>query len=73
MLQTLEMLSEHLINRGAILGPVFGGLLLTIIVLILLAIAFYLLHRAVGAFRTGWRPRQGRLRGDERRTGPSPN
>ena len=73
VLQTLEMLSEHLINRGAILGPVFGGLLLTIIVLILLAIAFYLLHRAVGAFRTGWRPRQGRLRGDERRTGPSPN
>ncbi len=55
-LQVIEMLSEHLINRGPIIGPEFGRMLLAIILLVILAIAFYLLHRAVRSFRVGWRP-----------------
>lgn len=54
-LQTIEMLSEHLINRGGIFNPVFGGLALKVIVLVVLAVVFYLLHRAVRAFKVGWR------------------
>ncbi len=69
-LQALVMLIEHLISRGATLDPIFGGLVLKIIVLILLAIAFYLLHRLVGAFRTGWRPSHGRLRDNGGRANP---
>lgn len=55
-LQAIEMLAAHLIAGGAILGPVFGGKLLAIILLVILAIAFYLLHRVVRAFRIGRRP-----------------
>ncbi len=57
-LQAVEMLGEHLINRGAIIGPVFGARLLAIIVLVILAIVFYLLHHLVRSFRTGWQPRR---------------
>jgi hypothetical protein len=56
-LQAVEMLGQHLIDRGAIIGPVFGARLLAIIVLVILAILFYLLHHVVRAFRTGWHPR----------------
>jgi ABC-type xylose transport system permease subunit len=56
ILQVIEMLGAHLINNGAIIGPVFGGKLLAIILLVILAIAFYLLHRMVRAFRLGRRP-----------------
>ena len=56
ILQEIEMLAEHLINRGTIIGPVFGGGLLSIIFLFILAVAFYLLHRMVRGFRVGWRP-----------------
>ena len=56
ILQEIEMLAEHLIERGTIIGPFFGGRLLSIILLFLLAVASYLLHRMVRAFRIGWRP-----------------
>ena len=57
-LQAVAMLGEHLINRGAIIGPVFGAKLLAIIVLVILAILFYLLHHVVRSFRVGWQPRR---------------
>ncbi len=57
-LQAIEMLSEHLMTRGSIIDPVFGRKLLSIILLVLLAIAFYLLHHVVRAFRVGWQLRK---------------
>jgi ABC-type xylose transport system permease subunit len=56
ILQVIEMLSAHLINKGAVLDPIFGRKLLAIVVLVILAIGFYLLHRMVRAFRLGGRP-----------------
>ncbi len=55
-LQAIEMLAEQLIAGGEILGPAFGSKLLAVILLVILAIAFYLLHRVVRAFRIGRRP-----------------
>ena len=57
-LQAVEMLGEHLVNRGAIFDPVFGAKLLAVILLVILAVLFYLLHHVVRAFRVGWRPRR---------------
>ena len=57
-LQAVEMLGEHLMNRGSIVGPVFGEKLLAIILLVILAVIFYLLHHVVRSFRVGWRPRR---------------
>ena len=57
-LQAVEMLGEHLIDQGAIIDPVFGRRLLSVIVFVILAILFYLLHLVVRAFRVGWRPRR---------------
>ena len=57
-LQAIEMLSEHLMNRGPIFNSVFGEKLLAIILLVIMAILFYLLHQAVRAFRHGWQPRR---------------
>jgi hypothetical protein len=62
-LQAVEMLSEHLINRGPIIDPGFGRRLLSIVVLVILAILFYLLHHLVRAFRSGWAPRRPHPRG----------
>ena len=56
ILQIIEMLAEHLIRREAVVGPVFGRKLLAIILLMILAVGFFLLHRMVRAFRVGWRP-----------------
>lgn len=56
ILQNIEMLGEHLIRRDAIIGPVFGRKLLAVILLMLMAVGFFLLHRMVRAFRIGWRP-----------------
>ncbi len=56
ILQVIEMLSGHLIDEGAILDPIFGRKLLAMIILVVLAIGFYLLHRMVRAFRLGRRP-----------------
>ena len=50
-LQAVEMLGEHLVNRGPILDGAFGEKLLAIILLVILAVLFFLLHFAVRAFR----------------------
>ena len=56
-LQAIEALSEYLVNRGPIFDPAFGEKLLAIVLLVILAVLFYLLHYVVRALRTGWRPR----------------
>jgi len=56
-LQAIEMLSEYFVNRGAIFDTAFGNRLLSIFLLVVLALIFYLLHYVVRALRTGWRPR----------------
>ena len=57
-LQAVEMLSEHLMDRGPILDAAFGGRVLSIILLVILAVLFYLLHYLVRSIRIGWRPRR---------------
>jgi hypothetical protein len=57
-LQVIEMLGEHLVNRGPVVGAAFGEKLLAIVLLVLLAIVFYLLHHLVRLFRIGWTPRR---------------
>jgi len=56
-LQAIEVLSEHFVNRGPLFDAVFGLKLLAIVLLVILALIFYLLHYVVRALRTGWRPR----------------
>jgi hypothetical protein len=55
-LQAIEVLSEYFVNRGPIFDVAFGQKLLAIFLLVILAVIFYLLHYAVRALRTGWRP-----------------
>ena len=57
-LQSVAMLGEHLVGRGAIVGGEFGEKLLAIVLLVILAILFYLLHHLVRAFRDGWTTRR---------------
>ncbi len=57
-LQAVAMLGEHLVGRGAIVGGEFGEKLLAIILMVILAILFYLLHHVVRAFRDGWTTRR---------------
>jgi len=59
-LQAVEMLGEHLMNRGPILDAAFGGRLLSIILLVILTVLFYLLHYLVRTVRVGWAPRRPR-------------
>jgi len=56
-LQAIEVLSEYFINRGPLFDAAFGERLLSIFLLVILALIFYLLHYVVRALRTGWRPR----------------
>ena len=56
-LQAIEVLSEYFVSRGPIFDSAFGERLLSIILLVILAVLFYLLHYAVRALRTGWRTR----------------
>lgn len=56
-LQAVEMLGEHLVHGGAIIDATFGEKLLAIILLVILATVFYLLHYVVRAFRSGWTAR----------------
>jgi hypothetical protein len=58
ILQVIEMLGAHLIRTGSIIDASFGRKLLAIVLLVILAIGFYLLHRMVRSFRIGWRPRR---------------
>ena len=57
-LQAVEMLGEYFVRRGPIIDTAFGEKLLAIILLVILAIIFYLLHYVVRAFRSGWTPRR---------------
>ena len=57
-LQAIEMMGEHLIERGQIIGSAFGEKLLAVVILIILAVVFFLLHHLVRAFRSGWHPRR---------------
>lgn len=56
ILQSVELLSEHLLLREMAVQQTFGERILTILLLIILAVLFYLLHLVVRAFRIGWRP-----------------
>ena len=56
-LQAIEVLSEYFVSRGPIFDAGFGERLLAIVLLVILALLFYLLHYAVRALRTGWRQR----------------
>jgi hypothetical protein len=56
-LQAIEVLSEFFVDRGPILDVAFGEKLLAIILLVILALIFFLLHYVVRALRSGWRPR----------------
>ena len=57
-LQAIEILSEYFVNRGPIFDAAFGRRLLAIVLLVVLALIFYLLHYVVRALRMGWRPRR---------------
>jgi len=56
-LQAIEVLSEYFVSRSPIFDAAFGERLLAIVLLVILALLFYLLHYAVRALRTGWRQR----------------
>ena len=57
ILQVIEMLSVHLIDKGhRFWTRSSGAKLLAMIVMVILSIGFYLLHRMVRAFRLGRRP-----------------
>ena len=66
VIQAIEMLSELLMAPAASSAGVggaasevgFGSRVVSIVVMVILAIAFYLLHHLVRALRTGWRPRR---------------
>ena len=55
-LQAIEVLSEYFVNRGPIFDAAFGERLLSIFLLVILAVIFYLLHYVVRAIRSGWHP-----------------
>ncbi len=57
-LQIIEMMGEHLVGKGEVIGGTFGEQLLAIVLLVLLAIVFYLLHHLVRLFRDGWAGRR---------------
>ena len=79
IIQAIEMLSELLMapagaGAGAASDIGFGARIVSIVVMVILAILFYLLHHLVRAFRTGWRPRRPPPRaGSERGRPPSPD
>ena len=59
ILQSVEMLGAHLVARGEIFGPLFGGKLLAIALLLILAVLFFLLHHLARVFRSGgWSARR---------------
>ncbi len=58
ILQAIAMLGADVIERGPIFDPILGRQLLAIVLLVILAVVFYLLHHVVRAFRSGWRPKR---------------
>ena len=57
-IQAVEMLAGQLMASAPLTGAAFGGKLLAIILLVILAILFYLLHLAVRGFRVGWQQKR---------------
>jgi len=57
-LQAVEKLAEHLMGLGNIMDRSFGSTLVSIIILVILTVLFYLLHYVVRAFRDGWHTRR---------------
>ena len=73
IIQAIEMLSELLMTPagdGAAPAIGFGARIVSIVVMVILAILFYLLHHVVRAFRTGWRPRRSPPRAGSDRSRP---
>ena len=62
-LQAVVMLGEHLMGGGPVVDAAFGRRLLSIVLLVILSVLFYLLHHLVRAVRRGWRPRRPPPRG----------
>ena len=78
VIQAVEMLSELLMAPGGSGGAGrpevgFGARVVSIVVMVILAILFYLLHHLVRALRTGWRPRRPppRVSGSDRSRPPT--
>ena len=57
-IQAVVMLALNLMADGPIIGSGMGESLLAIVLLLVLALLFYLLHHLVRAFRTGWTVRK---------------
>ena len=57
-IQAIEMLATQLMDAAPLTGAAFGGKMLAIILLVILAILFYLLHLAVRGFRIGWQQKR---------------
>jgi len=57
-LQAVAILAERLMGRAPLIGSGFGENLLAIVLLIIFAVLFYLLHHLVRAFRDGWQTRR---------------
>jgi hypothetical protein len=57
-LQAVAMLAEHLMSSAPIIGSGLSENLLAIVLLVIMAVLFYLLHHVVRAFRDGWQTRR---------------
>ena len=57
-LQAVAMLAEHMMSSAPIVSSGLGENLLAIVLLVIMALLFYLLHHVVRAFRDGWQTRK---------------
>ncbi len=57
-LQAVAILAERLMGPAALIGSGLGENLLAIVLLIIFAVLFYLLHHLVRVFRDGWQTRR---------------
>lgn len=58
ILQSVEMLAENMISQdGSAVGSI-GRSFVSIVVLVLLSVLFYLIHHLIRAFRDGWQSRR---------------
>ncbi|NKW71526.1 hypothetical protein HGD85_00725 [Rhodobacteraceae bacterium R_SAG10] len=58
ILQSIEMLAESMISREPTMGGGIGRRFVSIVILVLLTVVFYLLHYLVRSFRDGWPARR---------------
>jgi hypothetical protein len=57
-LQAVAMLAEHFMSSAPIVSSGLSENLLAIVLLVIMALLFYLLHHVVRAFRDGWQTRK---------------